>query len=104
MSVTNLLAYRRGDSQSAEIVASLASLVSNLRQILDSHRPILTGECQRLVCALCLGHTEDAMVASVVNFYMAAVFDYQSSWKNGVPKVILYANGAGCSEISGPPI
>src|SRR6266853_1278423 len=80
-----------------------ASLLCDARQIFHPYQPILAGERQRLVCALRLGHTEDAMVASIVDFYTTAVFDYQSSWKNGVPKFILCANSAGCSEISGPP-
>src|SRR5260370_38737845 len=44
------------------------------------------------------------MMAGVLNFEVPAVFDYQSSRKNCVPKIILGANRAGCPEISGPPI
>ena len=80
-----------------------ASLLSNLWQILYPHQPVLAGECQRLICALRLGHAKDAMVASVVNFYMVAVFDSQSPGEYRI-EVILCANCAGCSEISGPPI
>jgi hypothetical protein len=38
-----------------------------------------------------LGHAEDLVVASIVNLYMAAVLDRQSScaWENSIPKIIL---------------
>jgi hypothetical protein len=52
-----------------------ASLFCNLRQVFHPHQPILAGECQRLVCTLRLGHTEDAMVASIVDFYTSTVFN-----------------------------
>ena len=69
-----------------------ASLLSNLWQILHPCQPISAGECQCLVCALRLSHTENAMATGVVDFYVIAVFDGQSPRKHRVPKVILCAD------------
>src|ERR1700716_895121 len=83
-----------------------ASLLSNLWQILYPYQPVLAGERQRLVRALRLGHSEDSVVAGIVYFDLAAVFDRPSSsaGENCVLKVILCADCTRRSEIAGPPI
>jgi len=65
--------------------------LSNFRQVADPDETILAGKRQRLVCTLRLGHAEDLVVASIVNVYMSAVLDRQSSsaWENSILKIIL---------------
>ena len=60
----------------------------------------MAGERQRLVCTLRLGHAEDLVVTSIVNLYMAAVLNRQSSsaWENRILKIILRPDRTGRSE------
>ena len=73
--------------------------MSNFRQVADPDETILAGQRERLVCTLRLGHAEDLVVASIVNLYMGAILDRQSSssWENRILKIILRPDRTGRS-------
>ena len=78
--------------------------MSNFRQVADPDETILAGKRQRLVCTLRLGHAEDLVVASIVNLYMVAVLDRQSSsaWENSIPEIILRPDRTRRSQMARP--
>jgi hypothetical protein len=75
----------------------------DLRQLRNSHKPILAGECQRPIGALGLRDTENPTRSGVVYRDGTSIVDHQPPGlgKNRVSVIILRTNRAGLPKPAG---